>query len=200
MGFGAGVAAAGGVIGLCAIVRGGGAIVDGGGVIEFGVAIFGVAASAVGVGAFGIANFGGAISADCVGEFEIVNVGGGTSAAGVAVFVNVGGATSVEGLGEVENVASVAGVGEFGIVVLGGAASVVCPNISICSPRATGGGALIGFTVMIGRGGPVFEIFVSSSSRTVSWIMAPQVRQMDKVGARSRLQTGHIICVDGGSD
>ena len=59
------------------------------------------------------------------------------------------------------------------------------------------GGGLIGLTVIIGRGGPDFEILVSSSSRTVSWIMAPQVRQMDSVGARSRLQTGHIICVDG---
>ena len=42
-------------------------------------------------------------------------------------------------------------------------------------------------------GGIEREIFVSSSSRTVSWIIAPQVRQIDKVGARSRLQTGHII-------
>jgi len=45
------------------------------------------------------------------------------------------------------------------------------------------------------NGSQVREIFVSSSSRTVSWIMAPQVRQMERVGARSRLQTGHIIGV-----
>ena len=36
-------------------------------------------------------------------------------------------------------------------------------------------------------------IFVSSSSRTVSFIIAPQAKQIDKVGARSRLQTGQII-------
>jgi hypothetical protein len=27
----------------------------------------------------------------------------------------------------------------------------------------------------------------------VSWIIAPHVRQMERVGASSRLQTGHII-------
>jgi hypothetical protein len=36
-------------------------------------------------------------------------------------------------------------------------------------------------------------IFVWSSSRTVSFIIAPQVRQIESVGARSRLQTGQFI-------
>ena len=38
-----------------------------------------------------------------------------------------------------------------------------------------------------------FTIFDSSSSRTVSCIIAPQVRQIDRVGASSRLQTGQFI-------
>jgi hypothetical protein len=70
-----------------------------------------------------------------------------------------------------------------------------------------GGPVCFGFCVIAGLGGAglsrgtigsaAIVIFVSNSSRTVSFIIAPHVRQMDKVGARSRLQTGQIICVSG---
>jgi hypothetical protein len=36
-------------------------------------------------------------------------------------------------------------------------------------------------------------ILVSSSSRTESFTIAPQAKQIDKVGASSRLQTGQFI-------
>ncbi|MGI8811901.1 MAG: hypothetical protein ACR2IH_05160 [Pyrinomonadaceae bacterium] len=62
--------------------------------------------------------------------------------------------------------------------------------------RTTGkvGGSGVGrFSDAVSR--PEFDgaIFVWSSSRTVSFIIAPHVRQIDNVGARSRLQTGQII-------
>ena len=48
----------------------------------------------------------------------------------------------------------------------------------------------------VGRGSGFKEgalIFVCSSSRTESFIIAPQVRQIDNVGASVRLQTGQFI-------
>src|SRR5690606_33506877 len=36
-------------------------------------------------------------------------------------------------------------------------------------------------------------ILVSSSSRTVSWTIAPQVKQIEREGASSRLHTGQFI-------
>jgi len=50
-------------------------------------------------------------------------------------------------------------------------------------------------SILVGVSGPdgILPILVSSSSRTVSFIIAPQVRQMESVGANSRLQTGQFI-------
>jgi hypothetical protein len=54
----------------------------------------------------------------------------------------------------------------------------------------TGGFGLAWMT----NGFGAIEILSFSSSRTESFIIAPQLGQIDNVGARFRLQTGQFIC------
>jgi hypothetical protein len=106
---------------------------------------------------------------------------------------------SIRGAGDFE--VSILDTGAFGVSILGAGASTLGGRVSIGLGASilTAGSAGIAFRVsrpLFELASPaVFEIFVSNSSRTVSCIIAPHVRQMDRVGARSRLQTGHIIGV-----
>ena len=96
---------------------------------------------------------------------------------------------------------SILGTGAFGVSILGAGASTLAGGGSngFGASVLTAGSAGIAFglsrPLFEVASPPVLEIFVSNSSRTVSCIIAPHVRQMDRVGARSRLQTGHIIGV-----
>jgi hypothetical protein len=90
------------------------------------------------------------------------------------------------------------GVAFFGITFLTGTLAGTVGGGVVCTVAGFGTGSFgpgVRFPLVDAAVTPagVFEIFVSNSSRTVSLIIAPQVRQMERVGARSRLQTGHII-------
>lgn len=133
--------------------------------------------------------FAGGVGGGCgVATFEVSIFG--DSIFGVSIFV--------DSIFEVPSFGvSIFGGSIFGVSIFGVSIFKVSLGAWVISGEATraisGFRSTGGLFVAVGRAGAVFEIFVSSSSRTVSWIMAPQVRQIDKVGARSRLQTGHII-------
>lgn len=94
-----------------------------------------------------------------------------------------------------------------GAVIGGGGAAlgdgdVIAIGMAVAM-RGRGGSTVVKVGVGIGLSSPLFrrfgtaemDILVSNSSRTLSFIMAPHVKQIDRVGARSRLQTGQIIGV-----